>query len=201
MLLEHQGKQPQIHESAYIAPTAVICGDVRIEANCRILFGAVIVGEGGTVTIGENSIIMENAVIRGTRNFPTTVGRHVLVGPHAHLTGCRVDDKVFIATGACVFNGAHIGSEATIRINGVVHIKTKLPPKAIVPIGWVAIGDPVEILPANENERISEIMTKLDFSKTVFGLNKERVRGSIMPEMTRRYAKALGTHRDDHRLD
>jgi len=52
MLIEHRGIQPRIHESAYIAPTAVICGDVTIGENSRVLFGAVIVAEGGPVVIG-----------------------------------------------------------------------------------------------------------------------------------------------------
>ena len=57
MLLEHRGKGPRIHESAYVAPTAVICGDVTIGENCQILFGAVLVAEGGPVVIGCNCII------------------------------------------------------------------------------------------------------------------------------------------------
>ena len=66
LLLEHRGKTPNIHPSAYIAPTATICGDVTIGENSRVLFGAILVAEGGSVEIGANCIIMENAVIRGT---------------------------------------------------------------------------------------------------------------------------------------
>jgi carbonic anhydrase/acetyltransferase-like protein (isoleucine patch superfamily) len=95
MLLEHQGKRPRIHESAYIAPTAVICGDVTIGEDSRVLFGAVIVAEGGPVEIGAQCIIMEQAVVRGTPRYPARLGDHVLVGPHAHLTGCTVEDNVF----------------------------------------------------------------------------------------------------------
>ena len=66
MLLEHQGKRPHIHETAYIAPTATVCGDVTIGAESRVLFGAVLVAEGGSVIIGGHCIIMEQAVLRGT---------------------------------------------------------------------------------------------------------------------------------------
>ena len=109
MLLEHQGKRPHIHETAYIAPTATVCGDVTIGAESRVLFGAVLVAEGGPVTIGGHCIIMEQAVLRGTARHPVRLANHVLVGPHAHLSGCTVEDSVFIATGACVFNGARLG--------------------------------------------------------------------------------------------
>ena len=98
MLLEHKGKRPHIHESAYIAPTATVCGDVTIGAESCVLFGAVLVAEGGPVAIGEHCVVMEQAVLRGTARHPVRVGNHVLVGPHAHLSGCTVADSVFVAT-------------------------------------------------------------------------------------------------------
>jgi len=82
MLLEHKGKRPHIHESAYIAPTATVCGDVTIGAESCVLFGAVLVAEGGPVAIGEHCVVMEQAVLRGTARHPVRVGNHVLVGPH-----------------------------------------------------------------------------------------------------------------------
>ncbi|MGI8825211.1 MAG: hypothetical protein ACR2JC_06150 [Chloroflexota bacterium] len=84
-----------------------------------MLFGAIIVAEGGAVEIGTPCIIMENAVIRGSRRHPTHLGDHVLVGPRAYLTGC----SVFVATGATIFNGARLGTRAEIRMNDVVHLK------------------------------------------------------------------------------
>ena len=116
MLIEHQGKRPRIHESAWVAPNAVISGDVTIGAESRVLFGAVITAEGGPVAIGAQAIVMETAVIRGSRRHPVRLGDHVLVGPHAHLTGCTIEDDVFIATGASVFNGAVIEHGAQVRI-------------------------------------------------------------------------------------
>jgi carbonic anhydrase/acetyltransferase-like protein (isoleucine patch superfamily) len=197
MLIEHQGKRPRIHDSAYIAPTAVICGDVTIGVECRVLFGAVIEAEGGPVEIGGQCIIMENAVIRGTRRHPVRIGKHVLIGPRAYLTGCTIEDDVFLATGTTVFNGARIGTRAEVQINGIVHLKTALPPEAIVPIGWIAVGDPAAILPPAEHARIWAIQEPLDFPQTVFGLERAGQGETIMPEMTRRYARALARHRDD----
>jgi len=200
MLLEHKGERPRIHETAYIAPTATVCGDVTIGAESRVLFGAVLVAEGGRVTIGEHCIIMEQAVLRGTTRHPVNLGNHVLVGPHAHLSGCTVEDSVFVATGASVFNGARLGAGSEVRISGVVHVNTALPAGATVPIGWVAVGDPAQILPPDEHERIWAVQTTLDFPRTVFGLERAPEGESIMPELTRRYARALGAHRHDHVL-
>ena len=201
MLLEHRGKSPRIHPSAYIAPTATICGNVSIGENSRVLFGAIIVAEGGPVEIGANCIIMENAVIRGTPGFPTRLGNAILVGPRAYLTGCVVEESVFLATGATVFNGAHIGTKAEVRINGVVHIKTKVPAGVTVPIGWVAVGDPAQIFPPSEHDQIWAIQEPLNFPCTVFGLERAPDGETIMPEMTTRYARALGRHFEDKQVD
>jgi carbonic anhydrase/acetyltransferase-like protein (isoleucine patch superfamily) len=201
MLLEHRGKRPRIHESAYIAPTAVICGDVTVGENSRVLFGAVLTAEGGPVVVGSHCIIMENAVIRGTPRHPTRLGDHVLVGPRAYLTGCTVEDDAFLATGATIFNGARIGARAEVRINGVVHLRTTLPADALVPIGWVAVGEPAEILPPKDHDSIWAIQEPLNFPRTVFGLERAPAGETIMPELTRRYARALGRHKDDQVLD
>jgi serine acetyltransferase len=90
MLIEHHGKRPSIDVSAFIAPTATICGDVTIGKNSQVAFGAVIAAEGGPVVIGTQSIIRENAVIRATPQHPVRIGNYVLVGPHASLMGCTV---------------------------------------------------------------------------------------------------------------
>lgn len=166
-----------------------------------MLFGAVLVAEGGPVEVGANCIVMENVVVRGTARHPTRVGDHVLIRPHANLTGCTVEDDVFIATGASIFNGARIGARSLVAINGVVHLKTFLPPDSRVPIGWTAAGDPVEILPPNEDERRKEITDQLDFPLTVFGVERAPEGETRIPEITRRYSRALGKHREDEVLD
>jgi len=204
MLIEHAGKRPRIDSSATVAPNAVICGDVTIGPECRILFGAVVTAEGGPVTLGRRCIVMENAVIRGSRRHPVTIGEHVLVGPRAYLSGCTVESGVFLATGATVFNGARIESRAQVRINGVVHLKSRVPGGAVVPIGWVAVGDPASILPPGAHDEIWAIQQGLDFPREVFGLMRppgDASLGALMPELTRRYAGALAVHDGDRVLE
>lgn len=201
MLIEHEGKRPQVHPSAYVAPTAVLSGDVRVGAGSRVLFGAILTAEGGPVEIGSTSIVMENAVLRGSKRHPLQVGDHVLIGPHATLSGCAVDDSAFIATGATVFNGARIGRGAEVRINGVVHLKTVIPEDAVVPIGWVAVGDPVSILPPNEHDAIWAVQKELGFSREIWGLEPAGPGETIMPAITERYGRALGRHSQDRALD
>jgi hypothetical protein len=107
---------------------------------------------------------------------------------------------VFVATGASVFNGARLGARSEVRINGVVHVNTVVPAGATVPIGWVAVGDPAQILAPGDHERIWAVQQTLDFPGTVFGLERAAEGGTVMPEMTRRYTRALAAHRGDHIL-
>ncbi len=190
MLLEHRGSRPRIHPSAYVAPTSVLCGDVTVAENCRILFGAVLTAESGPIRLGSHCIIMENAVLRGTQRHPVRIGDHVLVGPRAYLTGCTIEDNVFLATGTTVFNAARIGAGAEVRINAVVHLKSVVAPNTVVPIAWVAVGDPAELLPPQEHDRIWAIQKPLDFPREIFGLERSS-NGVFMPAMTRRYSRAL----------
>src|SRR5690349_16247750 len=106
MLFEHLGHSPRVDPTAVVAPTAVISGDVMIGPGCQVLHGAVISVEGGPITIGESSIVMENALLRASSTDPLHLGDHVLVGPMASVSGATIGDEVFLATGSRVFNGA-----------------------------------------------------------------------------------------------
>jgi carbonic anhydrase/acetyltransferase-like protein (isoleucine patch superfamily) len=171
MIIEHLGSRPIIDHSAYVAPNAAICGNVTIGKNSRIMFGAQIIAENSHIEIGDNCIILENAVIRGTKGLPVKIGNHCLVGPNAHLAGCIIEDNVFIATGASIFHGSTIKKGAEIRINGVVHLKTVFPENETLPIGWVAIGNPMRMFSPDKHEEIWEIQQKLNFPNLVYGLS------------------------------
>jgi len=199
MRFEHLGAQPRIHPDAVVAATAVISGDVEIGADCQILHGAVITAEGGAITLGENVIVMENALIRATATNPVHIADHVLVGPMASISGAVVEEEVFLATGTRVFNGARIGARSEVRINAVVHLRTTLPADSTVPIGWVAVGDPVQVLPPDRHEEIWAAQRELDFPGYVFGLDRETP--DLMVQLTERYGRSLARHADDRRLD
>ncbi|WP_029144594.1 gamma carbonic anhydrase family protein [Microbacterium luticocti] len=199
MLFEHLQAAPRIDPSAVIAPTAVVSGDVTIGPDCQVLHGAVITSEGGPITLGASVIVMENALIRASATNPVHIGDHTLVGPMASISGAVIGDEVFLATGIRVFNGAHIDDGCEVRINAVVHLRTHLPERTVVPIGWVAVGDPAQILPAGEHERIWAEQQELDFPGYVFGLDRETP--DLMVQLTERYGRSLARHADDRRVD
>jgi gamma-carbonic anhydrase len=194
MLIEHAGGKPSVAGSAYVAPTAVVCGDVRIGENSRVLFGAVIVAEGGPVEIGAHCIIMENAVLRGRPRHSLCLGNRVLVGPHAHLNGVVVDDEVFIATGVSAFPGARIESGCEVRINSVIHVNSRLTANTTVPIGWIAVGNPAELFEPSRLDDYWPKLEALDFPRTLVDIPREEL---TMAKLTSIYAELFGGHRGD----
>ena len=197
MLVEHRGKRPSVDPSAYVAPTAVLCGDVRIGPDCRVLFGAVVSAEDGAVEIGARCVVMENALVRGRAKHPVKLGDDVLVGPHAHVNGSEVGDGCFLATGTSLFPGSRLGRGVEVRINGIVHVNSVLADGAMVPIGWVAVGNPARVIAPWDHDEIWRIQKLLDFPGTVYGLPREASARERMEQQTTWFA----AHRDDRIVD
>jgi carbonic anhydrase/acetyltransferase-like protein (isoleucine patch superfamily) len=197
VLIEHEGARPRVAESAYVAPNAVLSGDVHVGDGARVLFGAVLTAEGGRIEVGARTIVMENALVRGRAGHPTRLGAHVLVGPHAHLNGATIEDEVFLATGVSVFPGATIGRGSEVRIGAIVHVNSKLAPDTTVPIGWIAVGDPAELFSPERHEELWAVQEPMDFPGTVFGLSRDE---ATMERVARRYSESFGRHRGDRVL-
>jgi carbonic anhydrase/acetyltransferase-like protein (isoleucine patch superfamily) len=117
----------------------------------------------------------------------------------ASLSGATVGDEVFLATGTRVFNGARIGARSEVRINAVVHLRTVLPEETVVPIAWVAVGDPMQLLSPDRHEEIWAAQRELDFPGYVFGLDRDTP--DLMVQLTERYGRGLARHADDRRVD
>jgi carbonic anhydrase/acetyltransferase-like protein (isoleucine patch superfamily) len=196
MLIEHRGRRPVVPESAYVAPSAVLCGAVVLAEGSRVLHGAVLTAENGEVRLGENSVVMENALVRGRADHPALLGDAVLVGPHAHVNGATVEDEVFIATGAALFPGSVAGAGAELRINSVLHVNSRLEPGAVLPIGWIAVGDPAQLFSPERHEELWQIQRDLDFPGTVYGVP----RSTPMRDIMSRQSTFYGAHQHDRQL-
>jgi len=181
-----------IHPSAWTAPSAVVTGDVTIGAGSRVLHGAVLNGDLGPVVIGADVVIMEHALLRGRPDHPLRIGDAVLIGPHTHLNGTTVEDEVFVATGVSMFPGSVAGTGAELRINSVLHVNSRLAPGTVVPIGWIAAGDPAQLFSPERHDELWTVQEPLDFPGTVYGVP----RGTSMREIMRRQSAA---HRPDDR--
>jgi len=198
MIIRHQGKRPRIDPSAYVAPNAVVSGDVEIGPGTRICFGAVVSSEGSPLKIGSHCVVMENAVIKSPKPFPTTIGDFVLLGPHSYVTGATVEDRCFLATGSAVFPGVTIRRGSSVAIGGIVHIKTEVPPGSRIPIKHIAVGTPMRVFPPQEVKAFREVLAPLDFFRFVFGVETAGVeRAQVFEGLSRRYSRGLGAHLDD----
>jgi carbonic anhydrase/acetyltransferase-like protein (isoleucine patch superfamily) len=177
----------RIHETATVASSAVVTGDVTIGRNSRVLHGAVLDGDLGPVVVGSDVVVMEHALLRGRADHPLTVGDAVLVGPHSHLNGTTVEDEVFVATGVSMFPGSRAGAGSELRVNSVLHVRSVLPAGTVLPIGWVAAGDPAQLFSPDRHEELWAVQEPLDFPGTVYGVP----RGTSMREIMRRQCEAF----------
>ena len=197
MLVEHQGRRPTVDPSAWIAPTAVVCGEVAVGPGCQIGFGAVLVAEGGSITLGRQVIVRDHAMVRASGRHSVAIGNHVLVGPGACLFGCTVEDEVFLATRTSIFYGARVRRRAEVRVNAVVHVRSAVAEGATVPIGWVAVGDPASFFPPAEHDKIWAVQEPLNFPLTAYGMERLPGGGVDMVDLTGRLAAASAAHRAD----
>jgi carbonic anhydrase/acetyltransferase-like protein (isoleucine patch superfamily) len=197
MILTHRGERPVVSASAYVAPSAVLCGAVTLGERVRVLHGAVLTAEDGEIWIGDDVVIMENALVRGRARHPILIGSSVLIGPHAHLNGTTVEDEVFIATGASLFPGSVAGRGSELRINSVLHVNSRLTAETIIPIGWIAAGDPAQLFPPDQHEELWQVQAELDFPGTVYGVPRDTPMRTIMARQVEFY----GAHRDDQTID
>jgi carbonic anhydrase/acetyltransferase-like protein (isoleucine patch superfamily) len=172
----------EIEPGVSIAASAVVTGDVTIGARSVILHGAILNADHGPITIGEDVLVMENAVLRGRADHPLSIGDAVLVGPHAHLNGATIEDEVFVATGVSMFAGSRAGAGCELRVNSVLHVSSTLAPGTVVPIGWIAAGDPAELFPPGRHDELWAVQEPLDFPRVMYGVP----RGTPMREIMRR---------------
>jgi carbonic anhydrase/acetyltransferase-like protein (isoleucine patch superfamily) len=174
MLLRHRGHDPTVHPSAFVAATATLVGDVRVGPRTRVMYGAVLDAEASRVEVGECAIVCEHAVLRATAAGgtprPVVLADHVFVGPHATLLGCRVERCAYLATGATVLHAARIGAGGSIAVGALVHGGAVIPDEFFVAPNMIAVGDPVQVLPADDPEALAEAVRSTGFARLAFGV-------------------------------
>jgi carbonic anhydrase/acetyltransferase-like protein (isoleucine patch superfamily) len=134
-----------------VADTAAVVGDVVIEADASVWFGAVVRGDNARIHIGRGSNVQDGAVLHVDPGFPLTLGDNVSVGHLAMLHGCSVGDGTLIGIGAVVLNGARIGADCLIAANALITEGKEIPPRSVV---MGAPGKVVRELSDEDLERI-----------------------------------------------
>ena len=131
MIIEYKGKTPEIHHSAFVAPTAVLIGDVVVGEEASIWFGTVVRGDNGPIRIGARANVQDNAVLHVSENNKTIIGEDVTIGHGAVLEDCTIEKGALIGTKVTVLNGATVGARALIAAGSVVGAGAKIPPETV----------------------------------------------------------------------
>ncbi|MEQ1857908.1 MAG: gamma carbonic anhydrase family protein [Longimicrobiales bacterium] len=133
-IYEFNGKTPNIHPSVFLAPTAVVIGDVTIGPESSVWFGAVLRGDNPDhrVVVGKRTSVQENCVIHVGHWGPTIVGDDVTVGHGAKFECCTVGDRTVIGMNAVILQNATIGRECVIAANTVVLEGADIPDRSLV---------------------------------------------------------------------
>ena len=163
---------PQIHETAWVAPTASVIGNVILEEGASVWFGAVLRGDNEPITVRKNANIQDNAVCHSDPGQPLTIGENATVGHLAMLHGCTVGANALVGIGATVLNGAEIGDNSLVGAHALVTEGKTFEP------GSMILGSPakaVKELPAHQQAMLKmsgEIYVK---NSDRFGADLERL--------------------------
>ena len=140
MNLSFKGIQPTIDSSVYIAPGAVIIGDVVIGRESSIWFGTIVRADVNYIRIGAQTNIQDQCVLHITGGtYPLHIGNRITVGHRAIIHGCTVEEGCLIGMGAVLLDGCHVGDEAIVAAGSVVAEGSQIPPRTL------AMGAPAEV--------------------------------------------------------
>lgn len=132
MMIKLGEHEPQIDDTAWVAPTATVIGRVRLGAQVSVWYGAVIRGDLEDIGVGAGSNIQDGCVLHADPGFVLSVGSGVSVGHNAILHGCTIGDDVLVGMGATVLNGAVIGAGSLIAANALIPEGAQIPPGSLV---------------------------------------------------------------------
>jgi carbonic anhydrase/acetyltransferase-like protein (isoleucine patch superfamily) len=132
MRIPYNGIFPAIHESVFVAPGAYLVGDVTIGEESTVWFNAVVRGDDGPITIGKRCSIQDNATIHLYEGSPVVIGDDVTIGHNVILHGCKVGRCSIIGMGSTLLDNVEVGEECIIGANTLLAGGIKIPPRSLV---------------------------------------------------------------------
>lgn len=150
-LLPFEGSYPALGEDAWVAPGAVVIGDVRLGASASVWYGAVLRGDTEPITIGDRTNIQDGAVMHTDPGFPATIGEGCVIGHRAILHGCTIAEGCLVGMNATVLNGVSIGEGSVVGAGAVLPEGREFPPRSLV------LGVPAKQIGEVSEEQIQDI--------------------------------------------
>ena len=139
MIIEHLSR-PSVDPSAFVAETAVIVGNVRLEAESSVWYGAVLRGDEAAITVAKKANVQDNAVVHSDRGEDVHIGEGVTVGHGAIIHGCTIGKYSMIGMGAIVLSKAQVGERCIIGAGAVVKERD------VIPDGSMVVGVPGKVI-------------------------------------------------------
>ncbi|TPG73104.1 gamma carbonic anhydrase family protein [Brevibacillus laterosporus] len=139
LLLPFEGKEPQIHPSVFIAKGAVVTGDVTIGEETSIWYNSVIRGDVSPTVIGKRVSVQDNSTLHQSPLCALIIEDDVTIGHNAVLHSCTVRQGALIGMGSIVLDGAEIGEDAMVAAGALVPPGMKVPPRTLV------VGSPAKV--------------------------------------------------------
>jgi carbonic anhydrase/acetyltransferase-like protein (isoleucine patch superfamily) len=134
-----EGREPVISPGAWIAPTATLVGDVRVEEDASIWYGAVLRADFGPIVVRRGANVQDGSVLHGGDDPVTTIGEGATVGHLCVVHGAVVGAEALIGNGSTVLDGAVVGARALVAAGATV------PPGMVIPEGMLAVGVPARV--------------------------------------------------------
>ncbi|MEI3367764.1 MAG: gamma carbonic anhydrase family protein [Clostridium sp.] len=156
MKLQFNGVAPSINENAYVSESVDIIGDVKVEENVSIWFGARLRADMNKIVIGANSNIQENAVVHVDIESPVIIGENVTIGHSAIIHGCNISNNVLVGMGSIILNNAKI-SKNSIVVAGALVTQGKEFEE-----GVLILGNPAKAVRKLSEEEIKSIKRSAD---------------------------------------
>src|SRR5690242_10776552 len=139
MEFELGGHRPKVHPDAYIAPTAVLIGEVEVGAGASVWFGAVLRADEAAIKVGSGANVQDNAVIHCAENLPTVIEQDATIGHSALLEGCVVEPGALVGMGATMLQRSRLGAGSMLAAGAVLAEGAQVPP------GYLAAGVPARV--------------------------------------------------------
>ena len=149
------GKQTPVTngENIFVAPSATVIGNVRLEPNSSVWFGAILRGDIEPITIGRGSNVQDGSVLHTDPGRPLTIGKNVTIGHMAMLHGCTVGDNSLIGIGTTIMNGARIGADSIVGAHSLIT------EEKVFPNGVLIIGTPGQVVRGWNQRRSTRWLT------------------------------------------
>ncbi len=128
----HLGKTPSIHKTAFVAPGAVVVGDVTLHEWASVWYGAILRGDIHRIEIGPASNLQDGTIVHLADEQGVVVGEYVTCGHRVTLHACTVGNEVLVGMGATIMDGAAVGDRCIIGAHALVTPGTRIPPGSLV---------------------------------------------------------------------